>query len=100
MTQRILSLSEEEIRDVYEWVDGFNLSRIKRNIARDFADGVLVLEILKEFFPSEVWLNTIVQANNRKDKISNWDYMRSEVTRENLSKGELHFNRFGNRSYC
>ena len=94
MTQRILSLSDEEIRDVYEWVDCFNLSRIKRNIARDFADGVLVLEILKDFYPSDVWLNTIVQANSRKDKVSNWDYLRSGFKRENFPESELHFDGF------
>jgi len=99
MTQRILSLSDEEIRDVYEWVDSFNLSRIKRNIARDFADGCLVLEILKEFYPSEVWLNTIVQANNRKDKISNWDYLRSGLTRKDPPKSQLHPHRFRNREH-
>ena len=86
MTQRIQSLNEDEVREVYEWVDTFNLSKIKRNIARDFADGVLMLEVLKEYYPSNVCLNTIVQAHSRKDKVGNWDYLRSDLIRKNIQK--------------
>ena len=87
MTQRITSISEEEIREVYEWVDSFTLSRIKRSISRDFADAVLLQEVLKAYFPSSVVLNTIVQANGRKDKLANWDYLRRDVTRQGLPEG-------------
>ena len=89
MTQRVQSLNEDEVREVYEWVDTFNLSKIKRNISRDFADGVVLLEILKDFYPSNVCLNTIVQAHNKRDKISNWDYLRSKLKRKNLQKNQF-----------
>lgn len=36
--------SEDEIQDLYAWVDTVPLSRPKRNIARDFSDGVLMAE--------------------------------------------------------
>jgi hypothetical protein len=36
--------SEEDIQDLYAWVDTVPLSRPKRNIARDFSDGVLMAE--------------------------------------------------------
>ena len=32
-------LSEEELTEVYNWVDQIPLSRPKKNITRDFADG-------------------------------------------------------------
>jgi hypothetical protein len=32
-------ITEEELQDIYTWVDQIPLSRPKRNIARDFADG-------------------------------------------------------------
>jgi len=32
-------LSEEELTEVYNWVDQVPLSRPKKNITRDFADG-------------------------------------------------------------
>ena len=35
----IAELSEEEMQMIYNWVDEIPLSRPKRNIARDFADG-------------------------------------------------------------
>jgi hypothetical protein len=37
-------LGEEELNTVYEWVDTFELSKPKRNISRDFSDGVLMAE--------------------------------------------------------
>ncbi len=33
------SLSEDELKKVYAWVDEIPLSRPKKNIARDFSDG-------------------------------------------------------------
>ena len=32
-------LDENDIMQIYEWVDSVNLSRPKKNIARDFSDG-------------------------------------------------------------
>ena len=39
------ALSNDGLTRLYTWVDGMNLSRPKRNIARDFSDGVLVAEV-------------------------------------------------------
>lgn len=50
-------LNEEELKEVYQWVDTFELSRIKRNINRDFADGVLIAEILNFYYPHLVELH-------------------------------------------
>ena len=30
---------EKEIEQIYEWVDSIPLSRVKKNISRDFSDG-------------------------------------------------------------
>lgn len=38
------TLSTDDLKRLYTWVDGIDLSRPKRNIARDFSDGVLVAE--------------------------------------------------------
>ncbi|KAJ1484771.1 hypothetical protein T484DRAFT_1795922 [Baffinella frigidus] len=45
---------EDEVEDLYAWVDSVPLSRPKRNIARDFSDGVLMAEILSHFYPKLV----------------------------------------------
>ena len=40
---------ESELMYIYEWVDSIELSRPKKNIARDFSDGVLLAEIIKSY---------------------------------------------------
>lgn len=50
-------LNEEELKEVYQWVDTFELSWIKRNINRDFDDGVMVSEILNFYYPHLVELH-------------------------------------------
>ena len=40
-----MDVSDDELQDLYVWVDDIPLSRPKRNIARDFSDGVLVAEV-------------------------------------------------------
>lgn len=39
-------LNEDELNEIYSWVDSMPLSRPKKNIARDFSDGVLMAEIV------------------------------------------------------
>ena len=34
-----MDVTDEELKPLYQWVDEIPLSRPKRNIARDFADG-------------------------------------------------------------
>ena len=37
-SERMEPASEEELQELYEWVDEIPLSRPKKNIARDFSD--------------------------------------------------------------
>ena len=74
-----INLSEMDIREVYEWVDQFALSRVKKNISRDFADGVLMAEILKESHSDLVPLHSITAVNARAEKINNWLFLRKKV---------------------
>ncbi|KAF4673394.1 sperm flagellar 1 [Perkinsus chesapeaki] len=41
--------SDAEIQKLYNWVDEIPLSRPKRNISRDFADGVMMAEIVAHY---------------------------------------------------
>ena len=72
-------LEEDELKDVYEWVDSFTLSKAKRNIARDFSDGVLVSEILKHYFPELVSLHSYIAYNNNDMKVDNWKLLNKRV---------------------
>ena len=56
----------------YQWVDEIPLSRPKRSIARDFADGVLVAEIVAHYFPRLVELHNYSGGNGYAQKIYNW----------------------------
>lgn len=53
-------------------VDEVPLSRPKRNIARDFSDGVLVAEIVAHYFPKLVEMHNYPPANSYAQKIYNW----------------------------
>jgi len=75
-------LEEEEIQSLYEWVDEFPLSRPKRNITRDFADGAMVAEIIKHYFPRMVELHNYPQAHALQKKLENWNTLNKKVFRK------------------
>ena len=66
-------MDEEELQLLYTWVDDIPLSRPKKNIARDFSDGVLMAEIVKHFFPKLVQLHNYSTASSYTQKLYNWN---------------------------
>uniref|UniRef100_A0A8D0HD08 Sperm flagellar protein 1 n=1 Tax=Sphenodon punctatus TaxID=8508 RepID=A0A8D0HD08_SPHPU len=74
-----MPLDEETLHDLYSWVDGIPLSRPKRNIARDFSDGVLTAEVVKFYFPKMVEMHNYVPANSTQQKLSNWGHLNRKV---------------------
>lgn len=74
--------SEEDLHELYTWVDEIPISRPKRNIARDFADGCSVAEILKFFFPKLVDLHNYVPAMSHTKKMDNWNTLNAKVLRK------------------
>ena len=59
-------LSEEELKEVYNWVDDIPLSRTKKNIARDFSDGVLAAEVVHHYIPHIIELHNYSSVNSVK----------------------------------
>lgn len=57
-------LNEEELNAIYNWVDEISLSRPKKNITRDFADGVLMAEVVAHYYPRIVELHNYSQAHS------------------------------------
>jgi len=53
----IPTASEEELADLYAWVDSIPLSKPKKSIARDFSDGVCVADVVHCYFPKLVELH-------------------------------------------
>ncbi|AAZ10904.1 Spef1 [Trypanosoma equiperdum] len=78
-------LTEEDLHDLYVWVDEIPISRPKRNITRDFSDGCCVAEVMKFFFPKLVELHNYVPAMSQSKKIENWNTLNNRVFRK------LHF---------
>ncbi|XP_030011411.1 sperm flagellar protein 1 [Sphaeramia orbicularis] len=72
-------LKEEELQDLYAWIDKIPLSRPKRHITRDFSDGVMAAEVVKHFFPKLVDLHNYIPANNTQQKLSNWNLLNRKV---------------------
>lgn len=64
-------LSEDELSALYNWVDEIPLSRPKKNITRDFSDGVLVAETVHHFIPKLIEIHNYSQANSSGQKLYN-----------------------------
>ncbi|XP_059934422.1 sperm flagellar protein 1 isoform X2 [Mesoplodon densirostris] len=73
------SVDEEALHQLYLWVDSIPLSRPKRNLSRDFSDGVLVAEVIKFYFPKMVEMHNYVPANSLQQKLSNWGHLNRKV---------------------
>lgn len=71
--------TEEELQAIYEWVDSVPLSRPKKSIARDFADGVLMAELVHHYFPKLVELHNYSAAHNSMQKAYNWSTLNQKV---------------------
>ncbi|KAM6345506.1 sperm flagellar protein 1 [Podargus strigoides] len=70
---------EGELRALYRWLDTVPLSRPRRNITRDFSDGVLAAEVVKFFFPAMVQLHSYVPASSTPQKVANWGHLNRKV---------------------
>jgi hypothetical protein len=54
------------------------LSRPKKNITRDFADGVLLAEIISHYFPKLVELHNYIASTSAATKLANWNTLNSK----------------------
>ncbi|XP_062569258.1 sperm flagellar protein 1-like isoform X2 [Saccostrea cucullata] len=70
---------DAELENLYTWIDSIPLSRPKKNIARDFADGVLVAEIVQNFFPQLVQMHNYTPASSTSQKRENWLLLNRKV---------------------
>ncbi|KAI8906035.1 hypothetical protein EDD86DRAFT_211370 [Gorgonomyces haynaldii] len=75
----MFELDEIEIQRLYAWIDAIPLSRSKKNIARDFSDGVLVAEVVRHFIPKLIELHNYSPANSISQKFYNWNTLNQRV---------------------
>lgn len=85
MSEDRIPFTEEDLHDLYLWVDSIPISRPKKNIARDFSDGCSVAEILHHFFPKMVEMHNYVPSMARARKMANWETLNTRVL------GKLYF---------
>ena len=72
--------------DILAWLDTIPLSRPVHHLETDFADGILIAEIIAYFFPEYVELEMFRIARNMSQRTKNWRLLNSEV----LPKISLH----------
>jgi hypothetical protein len=85
-------LTDEQLRSIYAWIDAVPLSKPKRNIARDFSDGVLLAEVVAAYFPDLVELHNYGTANSTQQKIYNLESLNNRVLRKigfQLTKSQI-----------
>jgi len=73
------AMDEDNLQEIYSWIDELPLSRPKRNITRDFSDGVMVAECIHHFCPKLVEMHNYSAANSTKLKQSNWDMLKMKA---------------------
>ena len=76
-----MDVADEELHGLYQWVDEIPLSRPKRNIARDFSDGVLVAELIYHYLPRLIDLHNYSSASGVTQKLYNWQTLNDKVFR-------------------
>ncbi|XP_069741398.1 sperm flagellar protein 1 isoform X3 [Narcine bancroftii] len=74
-----MKLSQDALQELYAWIDQIPLSKPKRNVARDFSDGVMVAEVVKHFLPKLVDMHNYIPANSTQQKLSNWQLLNRKV---------------------
>ncbi|CAF0860273.1 unnamed protein product [Adineta steineri] len=65
--------------DILEWLDPIPLSRSIHNIESDFADGILIVEIIAYFFPEYVNFDIFHIARNMSQRAKNWRLLNSKI---------------------
>ena len=71
-------MNDEQLQEVYIWVDDIPLSRPKKNIHRDFSDAVLVAEIIHHHYPHLIELHNYPASNSVKQKEYNWTTLKQK----------------------
>jgi hypothetical protein len=72
-------LTDAQLEELYRWVDSVPLCRQKKNLHRDFSDGVLLAELIHHFLPREVILHNYDESLRIEGKIFSWKTLNRKV---------------------
>ncbi len=70
---------DKETNEILAWIDEINFSRSKKNLNKDFSDGVFIAELIKAHIPSIVDLHNYIPTSNTEQKRSNWLVLNKKV---------------------
>lgn len=73
-------------------VDNISFSRSKKNIGRDFSDGVMMAEVIHHYKPKSVALHNYPAANSFSKKVNNWNTLNNKVLKKlglSISKSHI-----------
>ncbi|XP_068969687.1 sperm flagellar protein 1-like [Bombus flavifrons] len=71
--------SNANLEEIYTWMEQIPFSKPKRNLARDFSDGVFMAELLKRYYPRYVDIHNYIPGNSIAKKIDNWCTLNRKV---------------------
>ncbi|EQC42554.1 hypothetical protein SDRG_00284 [Saprolegnia diclina VS20] len=87
-----IPLDDAILQKIYAWIDEVPLSRPKKNMGRDFSDGILAAEVIAYYFPRLVQMHNYSAANSVTQKQYNWNTLNTKVLRKlgfQLTKREM-----------
>lgn len=70
------------MQEVYAMVDSIDFSRAKKNINRDFADCVMMAELIHYYNPKIISVHNYPSANSLAKKIENWNTLNIRVLKK------------------
>lgn len=69
-----------EYHNIYCWLDTFKFSKSKKNMTRDFSDGVLFVELLNQALPKIVIeYHNVTPTLNKNQKADNWYQIQKRI---------------------
>lgn len=97
-----ITLDKEDLDEIYSWVDTFQLSRAKRNIAWDFSDGFLIAEIVQSRFPRLIDFRMMVEGLSKTVKEGNWHTLNRNLflIRQGIREDGLQVSELGYSGHC
>ncbi|XP_076232395.1 sperm flagellar protein 1 [Calliopsis andreniformis] len=75
----VASETDDNLEEVYAWIEQMTFSKPKKNLARDFSDGVFMAELLKRYYPRHVDIHNYISGNSIAKKIDNWCTLNRKV---------------------
>ncbi|XP_076293482.1 sperm flagellar protein 1 [Lasioglossum baleicum] len=75
----VASETNDNLEEIYNWIEQMTFSKPKKNLARDFSDAVFMAELLKKYYPRHVDIHNYISGNSIAKKVENWCTLNRKV---------------------